>query len=471
MGFFNKKEEILEIKLTSFGKHLLSCGKFKPVYYKYFDNDILYDAAYADFSESSGVSEARIQQNTPSLKLQTSYNDLEQSVRKFRPAIMSPTGEPTNYELMMYDLAFFEEEYNAASAMLPLGNSDPANQNIPAWKIVELKGGIDKITAYSNIFNDKAAVATIRINDISGIDGSGVSSVQLISTNGDTHVFIQTPTNNSANILNPNGTPGTWGYESGVTDAHKAAENIAFVINSHADFSAESYENVVTITQSTIGLAGNTVVTLINFHGSDTKTDFSGGATEGDLDTVSSPTINTPLIVSEVTASIRHKNADFCGPVDPKTQKYVHVYGDNTFLAVDDDFILMKVEETNVPLAQEAFKVEVFMEELDENDNIILVPKLFKKKIEYVKDDILLSSEEIEEQMRQNSLEVDSKYVEYWLDIRVDNKIDNKTRCEYIVALESKGNIFDNNIDCDQFNQQPGSNLYEPDDFEPEECG
>ena len=39
MTFFNKKEEILEIKLTSFGKHLLSCGKFKPAYYKFFDND------------------------------------------------------------------------------------------------------------------------------------------------------------------------------------------------------------------------------------------------------------------------------------------------------------------------------------------------------------------------------------------------------------------------------------------------
>tara|TARA_Y100000593_G_C4106774_1_gene235953 strand:- start:17 stop:556 length:540 start_codon:yes stop_codon:yes gene_type:complete len=178
-----------------------------------------------------------------------------------------------------------------------------------------------------------------------------------------------------------------------------------------------------------------------------------------------------PRLTSEITASIRHKEADFCGPVDPKSQKYVHVYGDNTFLSVDDDFMLMKVEETNVPLAQEAFKVEVFMEDLDADGNIILVPKLFKKKIDFVKDGILLPSEEIDEQMKQNSLEVDGKYVEYWLDIRVDSKIDNKTRCEYIVPLETQGNIFDNNIECDEYDQQPGSNLYEPDDFEPEECG
>ena len=41
MTFFNKKEEIIEIKLTSYGKHLLSKGVFNPVHYKFFDEDII----------------------------------------------------------------------------------------------------------------------------------------------------------------------------------------------------------------------------------------------------------------------------------------------------------------------------------------------------------------------------------------------------------------------------------------------
>ena len=48
MRFFDKKEEVLDIELTQYGKHLLSRGKFKPTYYAFFDNNVLYDPEYAD---------------------------------------------------------------------------------------------------------------------------------------------------------------------------------------------------------------------------------------------------------------------------------------------------------------------------------------------------------------------------------------------------------------------------------------
>ena len=39
MLFLDKKEEVLDIKLTQFGKYKLSIGEFKPVYYAFFDDD------------------------------------------------------------------------------------------------------------------------------------------------------------------------------------------------------------------------------------------------------------------------------------------------------------------------------------------------------------------------------------------------------------------------------------------------
>jgi len=51
MTFFNKKEEVLDIKLTQFGKQLLSTGRFKPVYYAFYDDNILYDSEHASFEE------------------------------------------------------------------------------------------------------------------------------------------------------------------------------------------------------------------------------------------------------------------------------------------------------------------------------------------------------------------------------------------------------------------------------------
>ena len=40
MEFFDSKEEVIDLQLTQFGRHLLSKGKFKPVYYSFFDDDV-----------------------------------------------------------------------------------------------------------------------------------------------------------------------------------------------------------------------------------------------------------------------------------------------------------------------------------------------------------------------------------------------------------------------------------------------
>ncbi len=43
MTFFNKKEDVLELKLTRLGREKLSKGNFNPAYYEFLDDDILYD--------------------------------------------------------------------------------------------------------------------------------------------------------------------------------------------------------------------------------------------------------------------------------------------------------------------------------------------------------------------------------------------------------------------------------------------
>ena len=46
MEFFNKKQDVIKVELTGYGKNLLSKGVFKPVYYAYSDDGVLYDAAW-----------------------------------------------------------------------------------------------------------------------------------------------------------------------------------------------------------------------------------------------------------------------------------------------------------------------------------------------------------------------------------------------------------------------------------------
>jgi hypothetical protein len=43
MTFFNRKEEVIELELTRIGRQKLSIGEFKPAYYEFLDEDVLYD--------------------------------------------------------------------------------------------------------------------------------------------------------------------------------------------------------------------------------------------------------------------------------------------------------------------------------------------------------------------------------------------------------------------------------------------
>ena len=43
MEFFNKKEEVIEVIMTTKGRELFSKGKFNPTYYSFYDSDITYE--------------------------------------------------------------------------------------------------------------------------------------------------------------------------------------------------------------------------------------------------------------------------------------------------------------------------------------------------------------------------------------------------------------------------------------------
>ncbi len=135
MTFFNKKEEVLEIKLSSYGKQKLAAGKFKPVYYAFFDDDVLYDGARAGIVEDNNDIEPRIQENTPSLRVQTSFTDLERRVM-LQTHDLSPNGvfHESNVMDLKNDPSVFAD-YDGLRNVLPLGNSQLSNQYIAAWRI------------------------------------------------------------------------------------------------------------------------------------------------------------------------------------------------------------------------------------------------------------------------------------------------------------------------------------------------
>lgn len=157
MTFFDKKEEVLELKLSSYGKQKLAAGTFKPVYYAFFDDDILYEGARGGIVEDNNNIEPRIQENTPSIRVQTNFTDLEKKVMKQTHEVSSQgVYHESNLTDFNIDPSVFQD-YDGLRNVLPLGNSQLGNQNVAAWSLRFLEGGYYN---YRSTTRDPSATCT-----------------------------------------------------------------------------------------------------------------------------------------------------------------------------------------------------------------------------------------------------------------------------------------------------------------------
>lgn len=142
MLFSNKKEEVIDLKLTTHGRRLLSEGIFKPVYYSFYDDNIVYDATRISGSsanpnenivggnESQNTIQKRISQETPYVKAQHNFSSRE--VRSEDPR--QSTEREKNYILNS-----------------PIGTVDINSFKSPAWQISFLHNSCSSYaTAFEN---------------------------------------------------------------------------------------------------------------------------------------------------------------------------------------------------------------------------------------------------------------------------------------------------------------------------------
>jgi len=134
-SFFNKKEEVLDIQLTQFGKRLLATGKFKPVYYVFYDSNILYDGAHGDVTEVQNDIEGRIQEDTPQPRTQHVFSSRDRDFGEIVDILNDGNNVPDFTKIRMPSTA-----ENHFSLVNPLGNSNFESLGAPNWKITFLDG-------------------------------------------------------------------------------------------------------------------------------------------------------------------------------------------------------------------------------------------------------------------------------------------------------------------------------------------
>jgi len=137
MTFFNKKEEVIEIELTSYGKSLLAKGKLRPSLYAFFDDDIIYDAEYGASSDNA---DERIRDETPRSRVQYNFSSVEDT-RASREEVISTTSGEMVKEILIQS----QKRRNANS---PIGTSANSSIYHPAWKSYLLQGELDSSLPY-----------------------------------------------------------------------------------------------------------------------------------------------------------------------------------------------------------------------------------------------------------------------------------------------------------------------------------
>ena len=138
MTFLNRKEEVMDIELTQYGKYLLSKGQLKPVFYAFYDDDIIYDTQYAGHAEIQNDSETRIKE-TPRTMTQYLFGGAETEIfsanQEHRNELV-PSLQPDLDDVKKVQ----STPDKLRSPQLPLGTSEQNSQYIPAWSVHFLNG-------------------------------------------------------------------------------------------------------------------------------------------------------------------------------------------------------------------------------------------------------------------------------------------------------------------------------------------
>ena len=155
MSYLDPKERVIDLQLTSYGKYLLSIGKLDPVYYAFFDDDIIYDGEYANISEKQSEIEPRIQENTPRFSVQTVFSGRDLEIFSTNPNIINDLiigSDIEDEEKIEQGLIKVQDgpEHNEILQQ-PLGRSNPFYKYAPAWNAHFLKQPLSASVNYWTI--------------------------------------------------------------------------------------------------------------------------------------------------------------------------------------------------------------------------------------------------------------------------------------------------------------------------------
>ena len=240
MKFFDSKEEVLDVQLTKYGRHVMSQGVWKPVYYAFFDDNVLYDASCANVTENKNNAESRIQEETPSLRTQTTFTGREEYLFDGANDIVDRIRLGTYEKLTVMPLS--------------MGSSALDSTKAPAFKIRFLEGEIENLE--NNLTGTLRADSTYsqQILKIPQIESDIEFKITVVEE-GRTPVRFE---------VDPTLTPGRV-YADGTEILVGPSQILLVVEEENATFDYQNFDIEVFEVTNEIGSSGETVLEPMSF--------------------------------------------------------------------------------------------------------------------------------------------------------------------------------------------------------------
>lgn len=216
--FFDSKEEVLDIEITQWGKYLLSRGKFKPKFYSFSDDDVLYDGRSAGFTnEEQKDIENRILNLTPYIKTNTRlkeakdyFDEYDRATEDDVPSYANPLDSMTDVDLQTKanqaasTIRFAQDARTKEFAIRnKLGTVRTQTRKSPNFKLMLLSSELS--SSYNTSRNTNYGDIKIPQVNVSLEQKVGVLYTNMSSLNSETDMSTFSHFNNRSSLIPENG--------------------------------------------------------------------------------------------------------------------------------------------------------------------------------------------------------------------------------------------------------------------------
>ncbi len=428
--FLDKKEQVIDFQLTTYGRYLLSVSGLKPTYYAFFDDNIIYDSRYISIGRKASATV--LFSGVPAAGQTIQIISTDGTTRTYTAHASATDASAGEFNrggsvaLCVAGLVSCIEHANGHNGKIAVFNSLTNSQltltqategadgnttiteNLDNVTVSNFSGGVDdspRIAEPQNDIHNRIKNETQYIESLTLFEGIESSD----STNDGTVSFFDLQDLAAKRRMRKD----VFRFDSAIGDA-----------NLDGDIDKAPAWKVVAL-QSKI------------------SSSFAKDET-----TFPSGSINIPQVNIEANYVLRTRNLGFNS--NPRDVRVLEVttnqFADNRVVVLEQTDPVMYVEEKNTQLLTENFDIEVFDIQTDSENNTSLEKKFFKKIVSQIQDGIMISPKKI---IIPES-EITSGSVEYYFDVLADSQVDQKLACRGLADFNKDSYYVDLDFDCER---------------------